>query len=174
MKQFHVDQKSNGNGRILPEFGSLRGNQSLARLTSVSRYQPIATDTKPMSGFRSQDTNDMGISDDIVTYEYVEKIVENGNGVLIDVRQPEERSVDGSIPTAVNIPLNKIAEAFALPPGEIASKYGIDIHDVNDEIIFHCRSGARSQQALEIARNNGYRNVKNYKGGITEWNARTR
>ena len=57
-----------------------------------------------MSGFRSQDTNDMGISDDIVTYEYVEKIVENGNGVLIDVRQPEERSVDGSIPTAVNIP----------------------------------------------------------------------
>ena len=53
--------------------------------------------------------------------------------------------------------MNKIAEAFALPPGEIASKYGIDIHDVNDEIIFHCRSGARSQQALEIARNNGYR-----------------
>jgi rhodanese-related sulfurtransferase len=39
----------------------------------------------------------------------------------------------------------------------------------NEEIIIHCRSGARSGQAKEFLRQRGFTNVRNVVGGLVEW-----
>ncbi|GAU98950.1 hypothetical protein RvY_10020 [Ramazzottius varieornatus] len=175
-KEFHADaklsRKRNAHSPLLFR------RAGVIPYSVCSPYLPKLT---PTLGYRlagtapvSHSSTEMVNPDDIVSYEYVKELAESGKGIIIDVRRPEERDTDGSIPSTVNIPLNDIAEAFAMSPEELSSKYGLNIHDVNDEIIFHCRSGARSQQAMEIARNNGYRSAKNYKGSITEWNAKTK
>ncbi len=72
---------------------------------------------------------------------------------LLDVREPHE------------YPIANLATAHpgrATPPdGEIAHK--------NDEVIVHCRSGARSQKAALILQQNGFTNVSNVSGGILAW-----
>ena len=37
------------------------------------------------------------------------------------------------------------------------------------EIIVHCKMGGRSAKAAAFLRQQGYTNVKNLKGGITDW-----
>jgi adenylyltransferase/sulfurtransferase len=37
------------------------------------------------------------------------------------------------------------------------------------EIVVHCKSGARSQRAALILKENGYTNVSNLAGGILAW-----
>ncbi|KAI8324564.1 hypothetical protein GQ54DRAFT_239843, partial [Martensiomyces pterosporus] len=67
---------------------------------------------------------------------------------LIDVREPHEVA-EGRVPTATNIPLGEVAAAFALPPSEFKAKYGIDKPTAKEETIFYCRSGVRSQKAID-------------------------
>jgi adenylyltransferase/sulfurtransferase len=38
-----------------------------------------------------------------------------------------------------------------------------------DEIVLHCRSGARSAKALRLLRDAGFRRLWNLKGGILAW-----
>ena len=45
----------------------------------------------------------------------------------------------------------------------------MDELDKRKEIVVHCQFGTRSQQALEILYNAGFRNVKNLTGGIDAW-----
>jgi rhodanese-related sulfurtransferase len=39
----------------------------------------------------------------------------------------------------------------------------------NDEIVVHCRSGARSAQAKAFMMANGFTNVRNLEGGVLAW-----
>ncbi len=39
----------------------------------------------------------------------------------------------------------------------------------NDEVVIHCRSGARSQKAALILKEAGFTNVSNLAGGILAW-----
>ena len=41
--------------------------------------------------------------------------------------------------------------------------------DTADDIVVHCRSGARSQRIAEFLKQNGYRQVSNLAGGILAW-----
>ena len=40
----------------------------------------------------------------------------------------------------------------------------------NDEVIIHCRSGARSLQVAKLLRQNGFSKAKSMAGGILLWN----
>jgi len=71
---------------------------------------------------------------------------------LVDVRTPGEFS-GGSVPGAVNIPLDMI-------PGQLAKFKG------KENIVLFCRSGMRSGQAKGILESNGFKNVVN--GGTWE------
>ena len=53
--------------------------------------------------------------------------------------------------------VDQVAEAFALPPKDLSRRYRLDIESYNDEVIFHCRSGKRSESACLIARDAGYK-----------------
>jgi sulfur-carrier protein adenylyltransferase/sulfurtransferase len=43
---------------------------------------------------------------------------------------------------------------------------------VGDEIVVHCKSGARSAKAADLLRQSGFKRVLNVKGGILAWSDR--
>ncbi|EJF66513.1 Rhodanese-like protein [Dichomitus squalens] len=90
---------------------------------------------------------------------------------LIDVREPDE-VLQGSIPSAVNLPLSQLATALHLPPEQFKEKYGFEKPRPNQEVTFYCRSGVRSTSASDVAKRNGYTNILNYKGSWLEWTER--
>ena len=94
-------------------------------------------------------------STDITSAELKERLAAGEQPVIIDVREPWEHEQQ-TLPTAtVNIPLNNL-------PGQLDE---IAAHQA-DEIIVHCRSGARSATAKAFLQQQGYANVRNLLGGI--------
>ncbi len=75
--------------------------------------------------------------------------------VVIDVREPHEWDI-------CRIPGTRL-----IPLGDLPAR----MHELDsaDEIVLHCRSGARSAKALKMLRDAGFRKLKNLKGGILAW-----
>jgi len=76
---------------------------------------------------------------------------------IIDVREPYEYAL-GHLPRSTNIPLASLNEHLRSV-------------DNNQRIIFICRSGARSGQALQLAIQLGITNSVNLEGGLQRWNS---
>ncbi len=74
---------------------------------------------------------------------------------LIDVREPYEYQI-ARIPGATLIPLGDLPKRL----NEL---------DPDTELVAHCRSGARSQKAVDLLKQNGFRNARNMTGGILAW-----
>ncbi|MFB8368707.1 molybdopterin-synthase adenylyltransferase MoeB [Pseudarthrobacter sp. NPDC055928] len=76
---------------------------------------------------------------------------------LVDVRETGEHdivSIDGSV---------------LIPQGRIlAGEAWVELPQ-DKEIVFHCKSGARSANVLEVARKAGYQRVSHLDGGILAW-----
>jgi adenylyltransferase/sulfurtransferase len=91
-----------------------------------------------------------------ITAEELKGRLERGEEVFIlDVRNPPEYQIC-RIPGSVLIPLPTLPQRFQeLDPGR--------------ELVVHCKSGMRSQQAIQFLRQQGFRNLKNLKGGILAW-----
>ena len=87
-----------------------------------------------------------------------EEILNSGEYHLIDVRQPEELTMEGAIDGAVNIPLATVP----LRLDEIKEMKG-------PKIVF-CRSGGRSGQACQLLAQNGFEDIYNG-GGFMQLNA---
>lgn len=84
-------------------------------------------------------------------------LVERGNALIVDVRDDDERA-EARIPGALHIPLNEIRErAHELPQDR--------------PVILQCRSGNRSAGATRTLLELGFANVRNLKGGISDWAA---
>lgn len=75
------------------------------------------------------------------------KLLENENTVIIDVRKKEEYK-ESHIDNAINIPYDTIIE-------------GVEKKNINKEtpIIVYCKSGTRSNKAYEALIDAGYKNV---------------
>jgi len=74
---------------------------------------------------------------------------------LLDVREPNEFKI-GRIPGSTLIPLGEVPQRVnEIPRGK--------------EIIVLCKMGSRSARAAAYLRQQGYKNVKNLKGGILDW-----
>ncbi|KAJ1797721.1 hypothetical protein LPJ59_002953 [Coemansia sp. RSA 2399] len=84
--------------------------------------------------------------------------------VLVDVREPNEVA-EGKVPTAINIPLGDVAKAFALPSMDFKAKYGIDRPSSKEDTIFYCRTGKRSQDAVDqVETVDPDLTIRNYRG----------
>jgi molybdopterin/thiamine biosynthesis adenylyltransferase/rhodanese-related sulfurtransferase len=91
-----------------------------------------------------------------ITAVELKKLMDEGRApMLIDVREPHEYQI-------CRIPGSKL-----IPLGEIPAR----MHELNsaDEIVVHCRSGARSAQAVDFLMKSGFRKIHNLKGGILAW-----
>jgi phage shock protein E len=78
---------------------------------------------------------------------------------LLDVRTPEEYAA-GHIARAVNIPHDQLANRSAELPA-----------DKRKEIAVYCRSGRRSQLALEWLKAQGYERLLHVEGDMLGWQA---
>ena len=78
------------------------------------------------------------------------------NIFVLDVREPHE------------VPIASIG-APLIPVGSLAERVSEIASHKNDEVIIHCRSGARSQKAALILKEAGFTNVSNLAGGILAW-----
>jgi adenylyltransferase/sulfurtransferase len=87
--------------------------------------------------------------------EVKQKIDRGDKFILLDVREPHEFQIC-RIPTSTLIPLGELPKH-------------LNDFDKNAEIIAHCKSGVRSGKATNLLRENGFKNVRNMKGGILAW-----
>jgi adenylyltransferase/sulfurtransferase len=76
---------------------------------------------------------------------------------ILDVRNPEEFQIC-RIPGSILIPLAELPRRFQ------------ELHQ-DRELIVHCKSGMRSQKAVDFLRAQGFHSVKNLRGGIMAWAA---
>lgn len=90
---------------------------------------------------------------DITVAELKERL-ENGEDLhFYDVREESEFEEDN-------------LGAILIPLGELPGRMD-ELEDIRDEeIIIHCRSGARSGRAQQFLEANGFSNVRNVIGGI--------
>ncbi|XP_054893686.1 thiosulfate:glutathione sulfurtransferase isoform X2 [Poeciliopsis prolifica] len=118
--------------------------------TVASFIRTYTTNPSPTSG---------GTYDDeasVVTPSQLKAMQSNGNVQLFDVRNPDEYQ-GGHIPQAVNLPLDILEESLKLPPETFKQKFEVKAPGKDDDnIVFNCRSGVRSGQALNIARQMGF------------------
>ena len=93
-----------------------------------------------------------------ITVQELKKRLDAGDQsfVFIDVREPYEYQEFNL--GAQLIPLGNIPNAIA----DLAEQKA-------DEIVVHCRSGARSGQAKMFMMQNGFTNVRNLEGGVLAW-----
>jgi len=94
---------------------------------------------------------------DVSALEF-QALAESGNGILLDVRTPEEVA-QGKIPGASVI--NIYDEDF---------ERKLNLMKKDQPIYVYCRSGGRSSQAAKIMGENGFSEVYNLVGGIGAWN----
>lgn len=74
---------------------------------------------------------------------------------LIDVREDEEVA-QGIIPGAIHLPLGQVPQRLEEIPRE-------------EEVVFICRSGYRSDQACQYLSSLGYKGTTNLIGGMLAW-----
>ena len=95
---------------------------------------------------------------DITAAELKQRIENKETPFIIDVREDheyEEQHLDG----VKHIPLGAIPDKLD------------ELEDYKDqEVIVHCRSGARSAAAQAFLKQNGFTNVRNLTGGIMAYN----
>ncbi len=75
--------------------------------------------------------------------------------VLVDVREPHEYRI-------CRIPGSRL-----IPLGELPKR--VNELDSSEEIIVHCKSGARSAKAVDFLKKAGFGKVHNLRGGILAW-----
>ncbi|KAG7475031.1 hypothetical protein JOB18_022193 [Solea senegalensis] len=105
----------------------------------------------------------------IVTYKQLRQLLTAQNAVVIDVREPWELRDFGSIPGTVNVPLAQVNTALQLSPAEFKEKYGGEMPERTDTVVFTCLAGIRSKNALIAAVSLGYTDVQDYSGGWKDW-----
>ena len=96
---------------------------------------------------------------DITVEELKNRLDAGDKFVFIDVREPHEFAEFNL--NAQLIPLGTL-------PDNVAS---LEAYRA-DEIIIHCRSGARSGQAKAYLQSLGFTNVRNVLGGVVDWQAK--
>ena len=94
-------------------------------------------------------------SADLTAEEAKERMEENPNVILLDVRTQEEFD-QGHIPGAICLPNEFIAADMPFPFAK------------DTELLLYCRSGHRSAEAAEKLRDLGFSNVFDF-GGILDW-----
>lgn len=113
----------------------------------------------PLEVAQNQAVGDASVVDGIpqISVETLKHKLDAKEAVFIlDVREPHEYPIAN-----IGAPL--------IPVGDLEKRVGELATHKNDEVVVHCRSGARSQKAALILKQAGFTNVSNLAGGILAW-----
>ncbi|MGH3446795.1 MAG: adenylyltransferase/sulfurtransferase MoeZ [Nocardioidaceae bacterium] len=93
------------------------------------------------------------------TLEHWLKERENGERdfVLVDVREPNEYEI------------NKIPGSVLIPKGEFLSGEALEQLPQDKQVVLHCKSGARSAEALAVLKGAGLSDSVHVGGGVAAW-----
>src|SRR6516225_614280 len=113
-------------------------------------------DYEQFCGVRGQEAPAPPPSDGDITAPDLFRLIDAGRPpFILDVRNPEEFQIC-RIPGSTLLPLPELPRRFKeLNPDQ--------------EMVIHCKSGMRSLKATNFLRDQGFRMVKNLKGGILAW-----
>lgn len=127
----------------------------------------------------------LGADDFTVDFRTVLEASQKGRPLILDVRPAEyfrgeksEEARAGHIPGAKNRPFSEDVVAgpdgvFFKPPAELAAAYARLLLDKEAPVIVHCRTGHQACQTFFVLKRLlGYRNVKYYDAGWSEWASR--
>src|SRR5215216_4722950 len=90
--------------------------------------------------------------------------IQRGEAILIDVREEDERLLEGAIPNSMHAPRGML-ELLADP----ASPLYREEFDPEGRLIVYCSSGSRSALGAYTLKRMGYENVAHLDGGMTVW-----
>jgi molybdopterin/thiamine biosynthesis adenylyltransferase/rhodanese-related sulfurtransferase len=108
-------------------------------------------------GVLSEDAQEAA-SGSTITATELKSMLDNGDNIfLVDVREPNEYEIV-SIPGSVLIPKDQFLTGAAL------EKLPQD-----KRIVLHCKSGARSAEALAVVKNAGFSDAVHVGGGVLAW-----
>jgi len=94
--------------------------------------------------------------DEVTVHDLKKALADPKLGIkVIDVREPDEYQI-AHIDGVPLVPLSTLAQRFT----EL---------DPNQQYYIHCKSGVRSMKALKFLREQGFKYLKNVKGGISAW-----
>lgn len=92
--------------------------------------------------------------------ELAAKLAPGASDVLVlDVRAPQEYA-EGHVPGALNVPHDQLAARLAELKGA-----------ENRPVVVYCRSGRRAGLALEVLKQNGFKNLAHLEGDMPGWSA---
>jgi len=91
----------------------------------------------------------------ITPIQLFQKIADNENIILVDIREPFELEIS-SLEGAIHIPFGQLSERLTELDGD-------------HEIILFCKSGIRSRRALDNLAGMNISNIKHLQGGINSW-----
>lgn len=92
--------------------------------------------------------------EEVTVNELLEMQKQKHDLLVLDVREPGEYDVDNM-------------GGKLIPLGQLPAR--LDELNRDQLIIVHCKSGGRSSRAVAFLKGEGFKNVKNLKGGITAW-----
>ena len=92
--------------------------------------------------------------------EEMQRELESGEAVVVDIRDVRERWRDGTIPGAKHVPRGML-EFWADPQSEYHKRY----MDPQKRTIVYCAGGLRSSLAADVLQKMGYTNVSSLDGG---------
>jgi adenylyltransferase/sulfurtransferase len=144
-----------------PECPVCGPNPTVTELIDYNQFCGIAppNEVGPLEVARDKAVGDHPVVDGIpqITVEELKCKVDNKEDIFVlDVREPHEYLI-------ANL------GAPQIPVGSVESRISEIAAHKNDEVIIHCRSGARSQKAALILKQAGFTNVSNLAGGILAW-----
>ncbi|MGD0443725.1 MAG: molybdopterin-synthase adenylyltransferase MoeB [Edaphobacter sp.] len=144
-----------------PECPVCGPNPTVTELIDYNQFCGIAppSEVGPLEVARDKAVGDHPVVDGIpqITVEELKRKLDNKEDIFVlDVREPHEYLI-------ANL------GAPQIPVGSVESRISELAAHKNDEVIVHCRSGARSQKAALILKQAGFTNVSNLTGGILAW-----
>ncbi len=93
-----------------------------------------------------------------ITVDEANEMISKGGYQILDVRTQEEYA-EGHIAGSVLIPVSELEKRLEELEKDLP-------------VIVYCRSGNRSTQASVILKNEGFKEIYNVLGGITDWSAK--
>jgi adenylyltransferase/sulfurtransferase len=114
-------------------------------------------DYEEFCGTVSEDAQKAAAGSTITASELKDMLDRHDDIFLVDVREPNEYEI-------VSIP-----GATLIPKGEFLSGAALEKLPQDKRIVLHCKSGARSAEALAIVKNAGFTDAVHVGGGVLAW-----
>jgi molybdopterin/thiamine biosynthesis adenylyltransferase/rhodanese-related sulfurtransferase len=126
-------------------------NPTVRELIDYEQFCGVAPSAPEAAVTAASDTSET----ETTVIDLKKKIDAKDDFFLLDVREPNEYQI-GRIPGSTLIPLGEVPQRVSEIPRD-------------KEIIVHCKMGGRSAKAAAFLRQQGFKRVKNLKGGILDW-----